>query len=213
MKDDINLTEEEQVERVKQWWKDNGSSILIGIVLGLSAIFGYQYWQKSKIAEAQAGSDVYQSFINAEDLSIDAVKEKSDLLKGKYKSTPYSAKGVLLSAKHYVDNNDLEAAKSELQWVIANAKDDFVQNVARTRLGAILVEQGNADELEKLAAVKDTGSFAAKFKEFSADVQRLRGNNSQAKSLYEEALELLEDSPYKQVIKLRIIQVSAAEKG
>ncbi len=211
MKEDIHLTEEEQVERVKQWWKDNGTSIFVGIALGISAIAGYKYWQESKVTTAKAASDVYESFISAEDLDIEAVKLKSDSLKGEFKSTPYAVKGVLLSAKHYVDNGDLDGAISELKWVITNAKDDFVKHIARTRMGSILVEQGKADELSSLIAVKNQGDFTAKYKELAADAERLRGNFSESKALYQEALELLENQPYSQLIKLRISQVAAQE--
>ncbi|MFO7642581.1 MAG: tetratricopeptide repeat protein, partial [Candidatus Competibacteraceae bacterium] len=36
--------DDERVDDLKKWWKDNGASIIAGIVLGLIAIFGWQYW-------------------------------------------------------------------------------------------------------------------------------------------------------------------------
>ena len=38
-------TEEEQIEAIKQWWKKNGSSLLIGVGLALAIVFGWQAWQ------------------------------------------------------------------------------------------------------------------------------------------------------------------------
>ncbi|MEX2327847.1 MAG: tetratricopeptide repeat protein, partial [Pseudomonadales bacterium] len=37
-------TDEEQIEAIKKWWDENGKSILIGIVLALGGVFGYQAW-------------------------------------------------------------------------------------------------------------------------------------------------------------------------
>lgn len=208
MKDDIHLTEEEQVERLKQWWKDNGSSILFGITLGIGAIVGYQYWQSAKLKTAQAASSVYQTFIETTEPTLEFAQTQSKLLKTNYSRTPYAAKGALVSAKHHVDHKDLAGAISELKWVAANAKDNFTKDLARIRLGSIYVEQKNTDELDKLVAANNKGEFEAKFKELMADSQRLKGNFEQAKALYEEALALNSDSPYKQVLKLRISQAA-----
>ncbi|MEW8396328.1 MAG: tetratricopeptide repeat protein, partial [Candidatus Thiodiazotropha sp.] len=35
-------TEEEQVEAIKRWWKENGTSVIAGLVIGLGGIFGWQ---------------------------------------------------------------------------------------------------------------------------------------------------------------------------
>jgi len=36
-------TEDEQVEAIKKWWKENGTSLIVGVVLGLSVLFGWRY--------------------------------------------------------------------------------------------------------------------------------------------------------------------------
>ena len=41
MADDIFLTPEEQDERARQWLKDNGPALIVGVVLGIGAIFGW----------------------------------------------------------------------------------------------------------------------------------------------------------------------------
>jgi len=33
-------TEEEQVAALKQWWNDNGNSLIIGVGLALALVFG-----------------------------------------------------------------------------------------------------------------------------------------------------------------------------
>lgn len=51
-------TEEEQVAALKQWWKDNGNSLIIGVGLALAVVFGWkiegketQTRQKEKIRD------------------------------------------------------------------------------------------------------------------------------------------------------------------
>ena len=42
---EVYETEEQQVEAVKKWWKENGVSLIVGVVMGLSAIAGWKYYQ------------------------------------------------------------------------------------------------------------------------------------------------------------------------
>ena len=41
----------EQAERVKQWLRDNGSGIVIGLLLAFGGIFGFRYWQQYQMQE------------------------------------------------------------------------------------------------------------------------------------------------------------------
>ena len=43
------LTEEEQVEQLKKWWKENGLSIVGGVVVGLALVFGWRSWQHHQL--------------------------------------------------------------------------------------------------------------------------------------------------------------------
>ena len=61
MADDILLTPEEQDERARQWLKDNGMALVLGIGLGLGAVFGYQQWQAKLIRDAEAASQLYNT--------------------------------------------------------------------------------------------------------------------------------------------------------
>ena len=37
-------TEEQQVEALKDWWKQNGLAVIGGAVLGVSALIGWRGW-------------------------------------------------------------------------------------------------------------------------------------------------------------------------
>ena len=38
------VTDDEQVERIKKWWADNGSSVIAGLVIGIGGLLGWRYW-------------------------------------------------------------------------------------------------------------------------------------------------------------------------
>ncbi|MBT4452093.1 MAG: tetratricopeptide repeat protein, partial [Gammaproteobacteria bacterium] len=51
------VTDDEQVERIKNWWSDNGSSVIAGLVIGIGGLMGWRYWvdyQTNVAAEASS---------------------------------------------------------------------------------------------------------------------------------------------------------------
>ena len=40
---EVHKTEDEQTEQIKKWIKENGGQIIAGVVMGLSAIWGFDY--------------------------------------------------------------------------------------------------------------------------------------------------------------------------
>ncbi len=57
---DTYRTEEEQVEAIGRWWNENGRSIIISIVLALSAGFGWQAWKDHDLQQSESASHEYQ---------------------------------------------------------------------------------------------------------------------------------------------------------
>ena len=49
-------TDEEQVEAIKRWWKENGKSVIGGIVLRFAVIGGWQGWQGYQRNQGEAAS-------------------------------------------------------------------------------------------------------------------------------------------------------------
>ena len=58
-------TDDERVEDLKKWWHENGVSIIVGIALGVAAIFGWRYWISHRDAQAERASLAYDRFIQA----------------------------------------------------------------------------------------------------------------------------------------------------
>ena len=58
-------TEEEQVEKLKAWFKENGASIVLGIVIGVGGIGGYNYWMHVQETTAAEASSHYTQMIEA----------------------------------------------------------------------------------------------------------------------------------------------------
>ncbi len=58
-------TEEEQVEALKNWWKENGKSLLLTIALALAVVFGWKGWQNNQRITAENAAVMYQNLVQA----------------------------------------------------------------------------------------------------------------------------------------------------
>lgn len=182
-------TDQEQIEEIKKWWKDNGTSVLTGIILGLTLLFGWQGWHQYQATEAEHASDTYEMAIAALEQKDKAkVAGASDELLSKYSNSPYAALLALHLAKADVDENKLESAQLRLQWVIDNAKLPEFVHTARLRLTRIMIAQQQFDKASKLASHSDQGTFKGAYAELRGDIAMLQGNKDAARTAYTEAL-------------------------
>ena len=89
--------EDEQLEALKQWWKENGAAVITGIVLGAAALFGWRFWQDYQVEQAQAASAVYAE-MRAAAGDVDTLMAGAEMLRSDYARTPYAALAALEAA-------------------------------------------------------------------------------------------------------------------
>ena len=39
------IEEEQELNQLKEWWKDNGKTIIAAFILGVGGMLGWRYWQ------------------------------------------------------------------------------------------------------------------------------------------------------------------------
>lgn len=187
---DIYQTENEQVEAIKLWWKENGKSVIFGVILGLMAIFGWRAWQDFQIEQAANASRLYQEMIiAARENKPDSVRKKANEIATTYKSTIYAVFAKLELAKLAVAEGDLNSAADYLQWALDNIAQDSLGHVIRLRLARVFIAQNKLSEAKsQLGTGADSGEFSVSYQELEADILRLEGNSDAARAAYEKAL-------------------------
>lgn len=183
-------TEEQQVEAVKKWLKDNSVSLLLGLFIGLGGIFGWREYQQNQVEHNMQASDLYLSVteqIGQGKTLEEAEEHKLDKLYTEYKDTPYASLVSLALAKYEYDKNNPEKAIEKLRWVVDNANDEL-KYIAALRLAKVLLEQKQFEQLEKLLAMNAPESFSSAYDEIRGDYHYAQGNKSKAKEFYDKAM-------------------------
>jgi predicted negative regulator of RcsB-dependent stress response len=184
------LSEEEQVEALKKWWKDNGFSVLAGAALGLAGVFGWQAWSQhqEEIAE-QASARFEQMRLASKAGHVESVVKQAEILMTEHEDSGYALFAGLLSAKVKQQEGDIDAAKTQLEWVVANGKDSSFQQMARLRLAHLLLGQGDIDEAADVIADAPVDNFAGEFAALRGDIAHARKDFAKAREAYQEALD------------------------
>lgn len=186
---DVLRTEEEQLQALREWWKENGVSAVLGIVAGLAAVFGWRAWQAHGIAEAEAASTQYQQLV-AEvrgSESDKAGKAAAEILQN-HPDTAYAVFAALIQAKLAVDASDLDAAASHLRSALGKNADPVLEKEIQLRLARVLASQAKYDEALALLDAGAAGAFAMAYDELRGDIEASRGNRDAARTAYERAL-------------------------
>lgn len=185
-------TEDQQVESLKQWWAKNGRGTIVALIAGLGIILGGRAWVDHQDSQSHAASMLYQAMLTAmKDGKPDAALEQGTRILGQYSNTPYATLAALSSAKIKMEQGDLPAARTHLQWVLDHGKPQEMVNIARLRLARVLMDSGEVQPALTLLGSEPPAGFVAAYKELEGDLHRALGQIDNARTAYRSALEAL----------------------
>lgn len=205
-------TEEEQVEAIKNWWKENGRTTILGIVLAVSSVTGWQYWTSFKQTNAELSSVMYQNFIAAasaqqgQPLNEENRKTAEHLagqLKEEYASTAYSQYATLWLAKSMVEQGDYAAARSHLTWVLEQEPDTSVKAAAQLRMARIFLQEGNYDQALSYVNVEIPEGFKSEYSEVKGDILAAKGDATGAHDAYQAALDSVQSAQQHPILEMK----------
>lgn len=185
-----HITEEEQVEAIKKWIKENWMAVVAGLVLGFGALFGWRGWTEYQQTLAGEASALYSELMKIDKKAKpDALKAKAEEIIAGYSGTEYASLASFELAQQAVAVNDMKTAMDKLQWVIANSKQPQIIHTARIRLAMVLLNEGDNAKALALLDLKKAGGFIAQYAELRGDVLVAMGDRDAANKAYKLALE------------------------
>lgn len=185
----IYMTEEEQVQLLKSWWKRYSNIVLVILSIILLSISAMRYWNWRQDNILQQASVIYErmmlSFANKE---YKSVRSHAQRLIDDYKKTIYADGARLTIAKIEVEQEKYDFAKKSLQGIIDTSHSTVMKNIAFIRLARIFVEENKyANALNLLSNVTDN-AYLSVVDEIKGDILLAQGDRQKAVNFYKEAM-------------------------
>ena len=181
-------TDEEQVEKLKSWLRENGLSIVLGIVVGVGGLSGYRYWIHLQETAAEQASRHYNLMMEALVAdNRDNVELYARQLIDEHAETEYAQLANLAMAKNHVVKGEFDAAEPYLQAVIGSSAQAPLGFLARMRLAALQLQTEQLDAALGTLAADFPVEFTAQVAELRGDIYARQGNNAEAIEAYREA--------------------------
>lgn len=208
------LTDRDQEEALRNWWRENWSWILGGVVLGLALLGGWQYWKVRTANQAVAAEKLYEDFRGALGRNeLDAATRTLGTLAADHKKSPYAQQARLLLAKKHVEEAKYDEALPLLQAVADQSSDAELAWVARLRVARLLIQQGKHDDALKLLDADKAGAFAAQVREIRGDAQIAKGNAEGARAEYAAALADNIGAPADRMVDRSLLEMKLQDVG
>ncbi|MDR3502539.1 MAG: tetratricopeptide repeat protein [Legionella sp.] len=186
----VYMTEEEQLESIKKWWKRYGNIVSVIISVILFSIAGYRYftWHQDKLTQ-QASIAYEQMMIALSNNNTKAVKSFANELIKDHSKSVYADAAHMTLAKVYVSKSKLDQAQSELRMVADNSKLRTLKQIAKIRLARILAaNKSYANALSELSKVEDA-TYLPVINELKGDIYGATGKYEEAMNSYKQAMD------------------------
>jgi len=214
---DVYTTEEEQIEAIKKWWRENWKSLAGGVLLGLAILLGFRTYSNNR--DVELGMAAYEFDAMMQAIASDKKDEAAahaEILNSKFATTPFAVTAALAQAKLKVEKKDLLAAESFLKWALDHAKNEALKHAARLRLARVLLASNKANDALALISLssQETAGYTASYEELKGDIYVASGKVSDAISSYNLALAAMEPSDRaRQNLQMKLNDLGAIENA
>jgi predicted negative regulator of RcsB-dependent stress response len=185
---DDYLSDKEQVERLRQWWRENGWFLIGGVALGLLGIYGYNQFFAYQDRQSEQAAALYASVKGeSDDGDAEAAAARFAEMRSQFPDHAYTHQAALLLAGAEVVTAP-DAAAEKLRFTMEQSDDPELAMVARLRLARVLAYREQHQEALALLKVPEAGQFAGRIAELRGDIHVALGETDAARTAYLEAM-------------------------
>ena len=184
-----DLSEKEQLEKFREWWKENGNFVIGGVVLGIAIMVGVSQWRASTESNQVAASSSFEALMTeVGEGDVEAAETIAAGMGDEHEDSVYTAQARLALARLYMDSGRDEDAAMALRAVAESGSAPEMQQVALLRLAKVLLYQNKPQEVVDLLDGSTDSAFAARFSETLGDAYVALGRHEDAADAYAVAL-------------------------
>ena len=172
-------------QKAISWLEDNYKGLLLGLILGLSILFGYKSLLSSQnSAQLELSRQFDIAVNNFQKGKTDQIIEYAKMNMTDNPENIYTALANLYSAKAMYSDNKLDEAYIFLDHIISNTSDSDIVNLAKYRKAKILIEQSDYSTALNVLTSLDNYQHI----ELRGDIYLLQNNKSEALNHYNQVL-------------------------
>lgn len=206
----VLVDEQEQLEAIKNWWKNYGKISVLVFLIAITASYGWRMWQRSQSAFNEQASLIYDQMLTSFSAhQQDALIAQANSLATDYKNTPYGSLAEFMLAHLAVEKGDLDKAFKELKIVMDGSKDSKIRQIARVRAARILLAKNQPKEALSLLDKVEDATFLPQINEVKGDVYVAMGETTKARESYKAALNSTDKGEFnRSLLEMKFEQLS-----
>lgn len=201
------MSDEERLSRFRDWWSKNGAATVVGIVLAIALVLGWQWYQSYASGQLAAAAEAYADFQAA---SGDEKRRLGDAIVSDHKGTAYPTLVLLSQAQTAVREQDFAAAETALSAAVTLATGPELADIARLRLARVqqAAERGS-EALATLEQIRSVGMLSVA-REIAGDIHLSQGDRKKAHESYAAALADLKTEDQRGLLEAKLADTADA---
>ncbi|MFB0982022.1 MAG: tetratricopeptide repeat protein [Alteromonadaceae bacterium] len=187
---DVYQTEEQQVEAIKGFWKENGTAVIAGLVLGFAGFIGFNVYKDKQLEAEIATSDAYQTVMESAGKDEALFSASANKFIAENQDSSYASLTALALAKEAASHKDWSQVVTHLNTAIENATNQGVKAIASIRLARVQIQLEQYTEALATLSVTLPESFKSAIEEAKGDAYFKQGKAELARNAYQVALDV-----------------------
>jgi predicted negative regulator of RcsB-dependent stress response len=208
------LNDDEQLQVLRRWWSNNGTALIVGLILAIGGVVGWRWYTDHTAAREEAASAAYQHYLQVRDSATASPADKDAALAvidTEFPASAYHVFALFYRARDAVEAGDYKQGAQWLTAALDEAKDSSMRDLARIRLARVQLQLGETQAaLDLLQAVKGTG-FRGYVAELKGDILLGQGNKAEALEAYRAAAAAEDGAANDPVLKMKIVDLAALD--
>jgi len=208
------FNDDDRVAALRKWWDENGTSLIVGMVLVIGGVVGWRWYTDWNQARQEAASSTFQRYVElrrAGGSDTEGMAQALATLDRDYAGSAYQVFSLLYRAADAIERDSFEDAGALLSQAIDGASDNRLADLARVRLARVQHQLGKDDEaMVTLQGVKGAGfrSYAAELK---GDMLLAAGRQDEALAAYRAAAQVEGTDGERPLLKMKISDLTKAD--
>lgn len=204
------LTDEEQLDKLRKWWQENGLMLAGAVVVSVLGLVGWNWFGQRQASEIAGSSDLYVDYLNASGTEREMVEAT---LNSEYPDSIYRVFVTLRNARAQMDAEDAAGALLTLEQALALVDDDKLADVIRLRIARVQQELDQSEAaLGTLGDVRSIG-LRSRVQELKGDIHMARGERGLAHEAYSAALTEAGEDAQRPLLELKVSDTADANEA